>query len=560
MKRMLGVVLALSLAAPAVTAACFNSESLGTYPASGVEVYFDLHFNAEADEGLDAALKKAGANPTNLPLSGALLYKPDDYPHRPQFVGFVPLNHMDPTRYDAKSFKAGESRDHFAVFYERDAQGKRRVCRVEEWRLRHPDRELQPEHVDYVPIWREPSLAHVPVLKAMAAKYIPRFISTFHYDAQGRLREWRQTRIWEPQINSPEPWRERAGQRQCFFYGPQGRLERFVAGMRKLGTSCAEVDRLSASSQFLYRYDASGRYIGSVQQMGASEAEAREGNLWSEIYRLETQPGHWGEAESDNLWGLRWVTGLPQIENVSDHRLHDSKLAAIYRFPQPTPTSVMDGLPHSVKAYRRVRIGPATASGTVSEMFPPNGGITERIFSRNAGGNVFRHERFNAQGKVYQVINDGLMSNDPKEKTKIYDEDWDALDQALAHPRIKVPRAHVRLRVYEVGPDGQHQLKALSWSKALPPEGPSSGRGGPLKDLFKSAKKAWTQRGKPPEKPPSDEELRVRYTDLQGREIWRDWDAFLKATGFIEFEQAFYPHGHPVAKEAPINWSGPPIQ
>jgi hypothetical protein len=136
-----------------------------------------------------------------------------------------------------------------------------------------------------------------------------------------------------------------------------------------------------------------------------------------------------------------------------------------------------------------------------------------------------------------------------------------SLTKSPAHPKIKVSRTHVRLRVYAVNAACQDALAAMSWVRVLAPQATRTlGRGGRVIDMYKDAKKAWANRDKPAAKPPAEDDLRVRYTDLQGKEIWADWDVFLKATGFIEFEQAFYPHGHPMNKKPPIDWKGPAIQ
>jgi hypothetical protein len=553
-------------ASAATSAACFDPNALHRYPPAGSEVYFDLHVAAEKDKIQMKALAERFGDP-----GGAWFgYKPVVARYIPSKPPFIALNQIDPRKYDAKSFiersakelEGISSKQHFVTFYEPDGKGGRRACRAEEWAPRHENGPKKPGDEDYKAPWGEPTLSNFPALKALTAEHTPRIVHLYHYDKAGRLAEWGMHDVdtdWKPgQSNYVS---RDARLEECYLYDSAGRLSQYVMQRRILGMACSDTRREN-SSRMLYRYDASGRYLGTVQQSGTGNSERAPGTesaKWWETYRLRPQPDVYHEAEADSLWGLRFVTGLPQIENVSDRKVPDDQLRAIYRFPQPTPTSVMDGLPMSVKAYRRVRIGPATSMGTASEMYPANGGITERILSRDMGGNVFRHERFNKDGKVYQVINDGLLE-DGKPST-LYQEDLVTLDKVLAHPKINVPRTHVRLRVYEVNAAGQHTLTAISWARALVPGAyRTPGRGGAVIDMYKDAKKAWANRDKPAAKPPAEDDLRVRYTDLQGKEIWADWDVFLKATGFIEFEQAFYPHGHPMNKKPPVDYKGPPIQ
>jgi hypothetical protein len=570
------VSIGLLCASASSGAACFDPSALQRYPSEGIQAYFDLHLAMEKDQ----ALFKRASEKFIDPSSAFFNYNVIVNDHDPTKPPFSFLNLIDPRQYDAKSFmrhtakerEALKTKGNFVAFYEPDGKGGRRICRVEEWSPRHPDGPRKPGERGYAAVWGEPTLSNFPVLKALTAEHKPEKLYLYMYDSAGRLAEWRLHNFnaeWATDIQ-PHVY-SNSHRSECFIYDSAGRLTQYIMSPPSDGVPCTQATREN-SSRMLYRYDAGGRYVGSVQQSGNGEPKPDPGMgsgtrlspepvhvKWYETYRLRPRADIYHEAEADALWGLRFVTGLPQIENVSDRKVPDDQLRAIYRFPQPTPTSVMDGLPMSVKAYRRVRIGPATASGTASEMYPANGGITERILSRNMGGNVFRHERFNKDGKVYQVINDGLLE-DGKPST-LYQEDLVTLDKVLAHPKINVPRTHVRLRVYEVNAAGQHTLTAISWARALSPQATRTlGRGGPIIDMYKDAKKAWADRGKPAAKPPTEDDLRVRYTDVNGKEIWADWDVFLKATGFIEFEQAFYPHGHPMSKKPPIDWKGPAIQ
>jgi hypothetical protein len=560
----------------ASSAVCFDPNALHRYPSAGTEIYFDLQYALE----LEKTAVKPGAQPKKGQRLVSLNYAAYAHQHEPQTPPASWLNSIDPRKYDAKTFfkdpyvdpKDPPPDENFVAFYEPDGKGGRRICRAEEWVPRFPNGPRKPGDHDYKDVWGEPTLSNFPVLKALTSAHRPRLMYLYRYDTAGRLSQWGMHDIdseWKP--GRTDYVDDTARRSECFIYDNAGRLSQYIMSPPSDGVPCTQATREN-SSRMLYRYDAGGRYVGSVQQSGHGEPKPAISTgsasrlspdpvhvKWYETYRLRPQPDVYHEAEADALWGLRFVTGLPQIENVSDRKVPDDQLRAIYRFPQPTPTSVMDGLPMSVKAYRRVRIGPATASGTASEMYPANGGITERILSRNMGGNVFRHERFNKDGKVYQVINDGLLE-DGKPST-LYQEDLVTLDKVLAHPKINVPRTHVRLRVYEVDAAGKPTLTAISWARALSPQATRTlGRGGPIIDIYKDAKKAWADRGKPATKPPTEDDLRVRYTDVNGKEIWADWDVFLKATGFIEFEQAFYPHGHPMNKKPPIDWKGAAIQ
>lgn len=522
------------------SAACFNPDALNTYPSpEQAEIYFDIHRAAKSDQALYKKL---------LPLLSeskeTLVFAPHHAPvqeqYHPALGGFVWSNHLDPKKYDAKKFHGDEATsfspaDATSVyFYEPDGKGGRRICRIEAWRGRG-----NPQHVDYLPEYKEPSLANWPTLKAMTRNFVPAIAYLYFYDAAGRVTEWRAHESYSTNETAPYAFEKRPRQNTCYIRDSSGRMARFVQSIL-VGKTCSTLDRTTASYMD-YRYDKDGRFAGSVQNMAGNQTTAKPDAAWSMIYRLRPDPTRYIEAEADAWWGLHYVTGIPQIEDVPDRKVPDEKLGAPYRFPEGAPISVMENLPHSIKAHRRIRQGPASGMGTVSEMFPPNGGLTERIFSRNSDGTVFRHERFK-NGKPYQVVNDIILLN-KKGESYLYDEDLVALDKVLKHPQINVPRSHIRLRVYKVDAAGKHKLVALSWSKALrdDSEFKQLNREEALIDLWQTVK--GSKKKKQPE--PSEADLHVRFTNPQGKEIWRDWDAFLKATGYVEKISAFFPHGTP---------------
>ena len=380
-------------------------------------------------------------------------------------------------------------------------------------------------------------------------------MSVLLYEAEGRVSEVLNFDFSKYEPPSSKSWRLSSPQ-QCYLWRKDGKLARFVSDLGEFSI-CNEIKPGNAS-YFDYKYADSGQFAGSMQMIEGNWR--KPGDIeWSAIYRYRTE--RYIEAEANNLWGVHYLRGLPQIEDVPDRVLPDDELAAFYRFPQYTPISVMDGLPLSIKAYRRIRQGPAGA-GTVSEMFPPNGGLTERIFWRSYGGTVFRHERFR-NGKPYRIINDGLLDQE-KIRAGTYNEDLATLDRVISQPKINVPRANIRLRVYDVDATGHQTLVALSWSKRVEePYYESPSRARLWRDVKQGIASALKSSNKPKPtapKPATAEELRVRYTDVTGKEIWKDWDVFVAKTGYIQTISEFYPYGNPESRKPPLENAQSPLR
>lgn len=514
MTRSFSIALALASLQGVAQAACFDVKAPKKYPSPPVEMFLGGGMQGTPNEKESRLVAPAPVNGQFDPTQGISIPE-NAQPPQARGRGFTPPASVD-SLYREKVY-----------FFEPDGRGGRRVCRVEAWELRKQPGE--PEAFQ-LPRYDEPSLKGWEALEKASADYALDEVALYSYDASGHLLEWNRFKVWAEAGSPNGTYQVRAEEKVCFIREDGGRLARYVERM-DLNASCAAANQKNAS-YIDYQYWPGGEFRGSIQNI-VGDQQGKESPAWSQIWRTEFSRGIKGEAELNAWWGLWLISGLPDLEGDTASQ-GDVGSTTTYVFAQPTPAAVALNPLKEVKLHPRIRV---RGDGTLYEVFPANGGMVRRLHTR-LDGLTIRDEKFK-NGRLTKVVNDGLLDGSAP-----YKEDLAQLKSAVANPTINVPIANVRLRVYDVDASGKERLVAISWSKAVRRQ-PAGGRAGPLVDLYRDAKDSLRKQV------PTEEDYRVRYTDTTGKELWRSWEAFVAATGYMENSGGLFPLGDPRNKLPP---------
>jgi hypothetical protein len=508
-------------------------------PSSGVEIYFDLQAGPDNDpkRRLKVAVPFAGSatlTPSEQYVLGSTTHDRPVLGEPPLQQPYIWENQLDAPQYDTKALLDIEG---WVYIYEANGRNGRRICRVENWahRFEHLDHNEKRVLRDKPKSMTGPASGEAsPVLAKLAENYQRDVVHHFLYNADGRIEKYIESRPVYLNGDATRNWTSKTV--ACYYYDKEGRPRRYVEPNNDLtGSSCDPIRE--GQGEFTdYFYDsASGAYRGARIVHSLNEHNRKEYShrpIWD--IRWSYAPDGRQEqiaALADSKKQLYYFTSDRELEGVPLPRPRSPKdISYAYYFYEPLPLSFIDGPgdpEKKVKQYHRERRRDFAGEVYISEYFAANGGLQHRIWWRGMDWAVFRHEQYDAQGKLKRAINRGLANEE-----HTYYAESDGYKSQLTQ------RPYLLHRVYEYDKAGKESLVAISWFNHDPEiDHPyrNPGRGGALIDLAKDAKRAWTDRNKP--KPAVKEELKQFYGTPDGKVKWKDAESFGKAFGiFWEFK------------------------
>jgi len=508
-------------------------------PATGVEIYFDIQAVNPKDTvwNEEVALRLAGA--ANSPPVKQLAYrsskhsKPDIGEQHPFQTPFIWPNLVDPRKQDTRTLR---ELDGWVYIYEPDGKGGRRVCRIEHWQHRfqeldHNERQVQRDKP--LAVTGPASGEANPVLAKLAENYRRDEIKHFIYNSQGLVERYLESDPVYVNQDATQVWTSKTV--ACYYYDKDSRPRRYVEPNNdSTGSVCDPIKEGQGKFTDYYYDTASGAFRGARFVNSLNEDHRKEAYrpIW-DIRWAYVPDGRQEQiaALADAKQQLYYFTSDREIEGVPLPRPRSAKdISYAYYFYEALPLSFMDGPgdpEKKVKQYHRERRRDFAGEVYISEYFAANGGLQHRIWWRGMDWAVFRHEQYDAQGRLKRAINRGLANEE-----HTYYAESDGYKSQLTQ------RPYLLHRVYEYDKAGKESLVAISWFNHDPRiDHPyrTPGRGGALIDLAKDAKRAWADRNKP--KPAVKEELKQLHGTPDGKVKWKDAESFGKAFGiFWEFK------------------------
>jgi hypothetical protein len=472
-------------------------------------------------------------------LSGITFTQPSLEPNAPWYEGVIVNEGISLDR--AKRFPAEARETSLGVIYtEPDAQGKPRICRVENWELTTDD-DLQRYQRVAVRKEQERLLARSPGAIAAWNKYfltteyrstkktrhlyIASQVLNFYYQPDGKL-----SHIYGFNTDRGEKYDLNEHlEAYCFRYDKQSRISHLYTDKEKLGHHCENAEKQAADrTEFVYAHEVKPHIFYYENFYRANGGKPAEG--FRESVGIPGMPRFYATWDSKD--------GLTKLESygssVADYGGQqlpwDKPDRSIYNqgpdgskfwyfFPKPGPVKLLDDLTQ-ITRYNRVRMSFPEYPANVTEVISSKGDVLARWFLD--GG---MRQDVMKNGKLWHVlIDDGVKHIGNKHTTWWY-EDPEPLKAFAAKHRTQVEK--LLTRVYEVDDKGKWTLLAAEWTRD-PPLKPGEQR----RNIYVLENGAET---------------------VDGKKTWRGGKPMLEAYGFDEAMTLAQKWGRFSPLEEPIN-------